>query len=55
MRLFSKLKAILRKASERTIDGLWNTIGRAIDQFTLQSAPVILPLPVMSRNEQILL
>ena len=31
---FSKLKAILRKASERTIDGLWETIGRAIDQFT---------------------
>jgi transposase len=31
---FSELKAILRKASERTIDGLWETIGRAIDQFT---------------------
>jgi transposase len=31
---FSKLKAILRKASERTIGGLWETIGRAIDQFT---------------------
>jgi transposase len=31
---FAKLKAILRKASERSIDGLWDTIGRAIDQFT---------------------
>lgn len=31
---FSKLKAILRKAAERSIDGLWKTIGCAIDQFT---------------------
>ena len=32
---FSKLKALLRKAAERTVDGLWNTIGRMIDTFTL--------------------
>jgi len=31
---FSKLKSILRKAAERSIDGLWKTIGCAIDQFT---------------------
>lgn len=31
---FSKLKAHLRKAAERTIDGLWNAIGRVIDLFT---------------------
>jgi transposase len=30
---FAKLKALLRKASERTIDGLWNAIGRLIDLF----------------------
>lgn len=24
---FSKLKALLRKASERTVEGLWNAIG----------------------------
>jgi transposase len=31
---FSKLKAMLRKVAERTIDGLWNAIGRIIDTFT---------------------
>ena len=31
---FSKLKALLRKAAERTVDGLWNTIGRLIQTFT---------------------
>ena len=31
---FAKLKALLRKAAERTIDGLWNAIGRIIDCFT---------------------
>jgi len=30
---FSKLKALLRKAAERTVDGLWNAIGRFIDLF----------------------
>jgi len=31
---FAKLKALLRKAAERTIDGLWRTIGTLIDLFT---------------------
>jgi transposase len=31
---FAKLKALLRKAAERTIDGLWIAIGRIIDLFT---------------------
>ena len=31
---FSKLKALLRKAAERTIDALWNTIGHIIDLFS---------------------
>ncbi|WP_235907582.1 IS630 family transposase [Siccirubricoccus phaeus] len=30
---FAKLKAMLRKAAERTIDGLWSAIGRIIDTF----------------------
>lgn len=30
---FAKLKALLRKAAERTRDGLWSTIGHAIDLF----------------------
>ena len=33
---FAKLKALLRKAAERTIAGLWATIGRLIDLFTPQ-------------------
>jgi transposase len=31
---FAKLKTLLRKAAERTIDGLWIAIGRIIDLFT---------------------
>ena len=32
---FAKLKAMLRKAAERTIEGLWSSIGRLIDAFNL--------------------
>jgi transposase len=28
---FAKLKALLRKAAERTVDGLWTAIGRLLD------------------------
>jgi transposase len=31
---FSKLKRLLRKAAERTVDGLWAAIGRLLDRFT---------------------
>jgi transposase len=31
---FSKLKALLRKAAERTVEGLWDTIGRLVDLIT---------------------
>jgi transposase len=31
---FAKLKAMLRKAAERTVEGLWNAIGRIIEAFT---------------------
>ena len=31
---FAKLKALLRKAAERTVEGLWTAIGRLIDVFT---------------------
>lgn len=33
---FSKLKAMLRKAAERTIDGLWGRIERLIPSFAAQ-------------------
>jgi len=31
---FAKLKAMLRKAAERTLDDLWRTIGRIIEAST---------------------
>ena len=31
---FAKLKALLRKAAERTVDGLWAAIGRLVETFT---------------------
>lgn len=31
---FAKLKAILRKAAERTRDGLWDAIASALHQFS---------------------
>ena len=31
---FAKLKALLRKAAERSVSGLWDVIGRLIDLFT---------------------
>lgn len=33
---FSKLKAHLRKATERTIHGLWDAIGRILDLYSPQ-------------------
>ncbi|MGZ9409866.1 MAG: IS630 family transposase [Methylocystis sp.] len=33
---FSKLKALLRKAAERTVEGLWDTIGALLPGFTPQ-------------------
>jgi len=31
---FSKLKALLRKAAERSTDALWSRIGQLVDDFT---------------------
>ena len=31
--LFAKLKALLRKAAERTIEALWTAIGRLLDDL----------------------
>lgn len=30
---FSKLKRLLRRAAERTVEGLWSAIGRLLDDF----------------------
>lgn len=34
--MFAKLKALLRKAKERTIDALWDRIGTVLSEFTPQ-------------------
>lgn len=31
---FAKLKALLRQAAKRTVEGLWTAIGGIIDRFT---------------------
>jgi len=31
---FAKLKALLRKAAERTVEGLWRVIGQLVDTFS---------------------
>jgi transposase len=31
---FAKLKALLRKAAERTVEGLWTAIGKLVDLVT---------------------
>jgi len=33
---FSKLKRLLRRAGERTVEGVWSAIGRLLDQFSPQ-------------------
>jgi transposase len=33
-KLFAKLKALLRKAAKRTVDALWQEIGRLLDAFS---------------------
>jgi transposase len=31
---FAELKALLRKAGERTVEGLWRLVGRLLDEFS---------------------
>ena len=33
-KMFSKLKALLRKAAHRTVDALWGEIGKLLDTFS---------------------
>ena len=35
-KLFSKLKAMLRKASKRTVDALWEELGKLLDTLSAQ-------------------
>jgi transposase len=42
---FARLKALLRKAAERTLDGLWTAIGRIAAPSAPPSAPTTSPTP----------
>jgi len=33
-KLFAKFKALLRKAAERTVEGLWSAIGKTLERIT---------------------
>jgi hypothetical protein len=37
--VFAKLKERLRKAGERSVEGLWSAIGRALHEFPPKNAP----------------
>ena len=43
--LFAKLKTLLRKAAERSIDGLWNRIANLLDAFRPRNAPTTSAMP----------
>ena len=50
--VFAKLKALLRQAAERSVEGLWTTIGKLLDAFTHQNAPTTSPTPDMMLPER---
>ena len=53
---FAKLKALLRKAATRTIDELWDVIGRSLDAFTpVPSAQTTSPPPATMHGDRNLL
>lgn len=49
---FAKLKALLRKVTERTVDELWNTIGALLPAFNPQECANFSPLRAMSQYER---
>ena len=50
---FSKLKALLRKAAERTVDGLWAAIARILETFAPRECRNYFVPPVMIQADGI--
>jgi transposase len=50
---FYRLKAMLRKAGERTVSGLWSLIGKLVDLFQPQECVTILDRAAMIQTERI--
>ena len=51
---FSKLKALLRRAADRTVEQLCRAIAPAIDAFTLTNAPTTSPPSMMQIDRKML-
>ena len=49
---FSRLKAMLRKAGERTVRGLWDLIGTLVEFFQPTKAPITSNHAGITRNER---
>ena len=49
--MFSKLKTLLRKAAERTVDALWNRIGELFNHFTQQECANFLRHAGYNKNQ----
>jgi transposase len=47
---FAKLKALLRKAGERSVEGLWHLIGKLLDASPQRNAPTTSPQQAMIRT-----
>ncbi len=45
--VFSKLKTLLRKANERTVEDTWRRIGSLLDHFSAANAQTISGMPDM--------
>ena len=48
---FSHLEAVLRKADERTVSGLWSLIGSWLISSSLKNAPTTSPHADMTQTE----
>jgi transposase len=49
---FSRLKAMLRKAGERTVSGLWSLIGKLVDIFQPRNAPTTSDHVATNQNDR---
>jgi transposase len=53
--LFAKLKTLLRKAAEQTVDAIWRRIGALLQAFSAAECANYLPTPDMLQNRAAML
>jgi transposase len=49
--LFAKLKALLRKACESTVEATWRTVGESLDAFSAKECSNYLVIPAMRLSQ----